>query len=97
MSNQRKTDPLVGQHAIEIACTGCTHSVATTIAQIRDRSQIPCANCGHPIVLGTSQINAQIRSIVRSLSRMRNQLAQSGTLDSTGLNWKTTPRRGRKT
>lgn len=97
MNSQRQTDPLVGQHAIEIACSGCPHSVATTIDQIQDKPHIPCPNCGHPIVLGTSQINAQIRSIVRSLSRLRNQLAQSGTFDSTRPNWKTTPRRGRKT
>jgi hypothetical protein len=97
MSNQRQTDPLVGQHAIEIVCTGCRHSVATTIEQIRDKQHMPCPNCEHPIVLGTSHINAQIRSIVRSLSRLRNQLAQSGTFGSAGLNWKTAPRRRRKT
>jgi len=97
MSNRRKTDPLVGQHAIEIACTGCAHSVTTTVAQIRDKWHMPCPNCGHPIVLGTSQINAQIRSIVQSMSQLRNQLAESGTFGAEGLNWKTTPRRRRKT
>ena len=97
MSNRRQTDPLVGQHAIEIACTGCPHSVATTIEQVRDKWHMPCPNCGHQIVLGTSQINARIRSIVKSLSQLRNQLTESGSFGSTGLNWKTTPRRRRKT
>ena len=83
------------QHAIDVPCTACEHSVDTTVKEIRDRAQMCCPNCGHTIVLGTSRITAEIRSIESSIGKLRGQLSQSGTFDAAGPQWKkpATPRR----
>jgi len=88
MGKHRHRDPLVDQHAIEVACTGCKQSVATIVREIRDRAQMGCPNCGHTIVLGTSRLTAEIRAIERSIGKLRGQLSQSGTFDAAGGPWK---------
>jgi hypothetical protein len=95
MGKHRSRDPLVDQHAIEVPCTCCEHSVDTTVREIRDRTQMSCPKCGHTIVLGTSRITAEIRSIESSIGKLRGQLSQSGTFDAAGVKWKkpTTQRR----
>jgi hypothetical protein len=85
MGKHRHRDPLVDQHAIEVSCTGCEHSVDTTVREIRDRTQMSCPNCGHTIVLGTSRITARIRSIESSFGKLRGQLSQSGAFDTAGV------------
>ena len=96
MGKHRSKDPLVDQHAIEVPCTGCEHSVDTTVREIRDRTQMCCPNCGHTIVLGTSRITAEIRSIESSMGKLRGQLSQSGTFDAAGVQWKKPAPRRRK-
>ena len=96
MGKHRHRDPLVDQHAIEVPCSGCEHSVATTVREIRDRTQMCCPNCGHTIVLGTSRITAEIRAIESSIGKLRGQLSQSGTFGAAGVQWKKPTPNGRK-
>ena len=96
MGKPRHRDPLVDQHAIEVPCTGCQHSVDTTVREIRDRTQMSCPNCGHTIVLGTSRLTAQIRAIESSIGKLRGQLSESGTFGADGVQWKKRATQGRK-
>lgn len=88
MEKNRHTDPLVEDHVIEVPCTACKHLVATTVKEIRDRTQMSCPNCARTIVLGTSRLTAEIRSIESSIARLRGQLSQSGTFGPAGAQWK---------
>ena len=97
MAKLGKTDPLVEEHVIYIPCSSCDLLSARKVKEVRGRIDMACPRCGNTIVLGTSRLNAQIRSIERSLGKVRDQLSKSGTFDSVATQWKKAPRGGHKT
>jgi len=97
MDKRCKTDPLVEEHAIDIPCSSCDHLIDTKVKEIRDRVDMACPHCGHTIVLGTSRLTAQIRSIESSIGKVRDQLAKAGTFDSVAAQWKKASPGSRKT
>jgi ribosomal protein S27E len=81
------SDPLIEQQLIQIRCSQCGTTAELTIRTARASSQLPCEHCGHTLVLGTSDINSQIRSIEKSIARMRTQLLESHSLSRQPPAW----------
>jgi hypothetical protein len=96
MTQLWKADPLVEEHVIEITCSGCDHLIDRKVKEIRGKVDMACPRCEHTIVLGTSRLNAQIRSIESSIGKVRDQLSKAGTFDSVATQWKKAPPGSRK-
>jgi hypothetical protein len=70
------TNKIASQHPVEIHCRHCDTRFEMPIGRIRCIAEMSCPSCSAVIVLGTSEVNAQIRKIEKALQKAQQQLAK---------------------
>src|SRR5262249_9026501 len=75
---------LANQHPVEIHCRPCNTRFDVPIEQIRSQREMSCPACAALIVLGTSDITAQIRQIENAMVDMQELLAKGSAFEDRG-------------
>ncbi len=75
---------LVSQHPVEIHCRQCNARFDVPIEKARSLREMSCPTCAALIVLGTSEIRAQIRQIEKALLDMQQLLARGSAFQDPG-------------
>ena len=75
---------LVSQHPVEIHCRQCNTRFDILIEKVRSLREMHCPACAALIVLGTSDVRAQIRRIERAMGEMQQLLAKGSAFQDPG-------------
>lgn len=65
---------ILDSHPVSIQCRACNSAFEASIGFVQARRQMECPACSQTIVLGTSDIGRQIRSVQKSLAAMEQKL-----------------------
>jgi len=84
-------EELIDAQSIEIFCTRCSQTTAKSLKFLRTARDMHCPMCDALIVLNTSKMKNQIRTIERQMQTLHRQLMDTITVRTLPANEESEP------